>query len=79
MRWEPRLDRLEQNLHKRRRAVGPCFVLAVADEEAATIPNLRKRGVWTESEVAAYRDKLAAQGETWAPIIVYIDAQDADL
>ena len=79
MSLSDRLARIENAAHRRRRPTGPPVVCVIADEEAASVPNLRERGVWTESEVAAHQSELAAQGEDWQPILVRLDAEDVNL
>jgi hypothetical protein len=77
MSLSDRLARLEQTARRTRRPTGPRIVCTYPDS-AAGHPSLNEANM-TESQAAAYREKLAVRGEPAPLFIRWNDARYLDL
>ena len=79
MKWHPRLDRIEQELarRKRRQADAPAIIIVVPDA-AAGHPRIDGKTCMLESDAARLSDELTARGER-LPCFVHFGAEYLDL
>ena len=77
MSLSDRLARLEQTARRTRRPMGPRIVCVFPDD-AKGHPNLNESNM-TETQAAAYREKLAERGEPGPVFVRWNDARYLDL
>ena len=78
MKWHPRLDRIEQELarRKRRQADAPAIILVVPDEEFHVIRNPEKiANLMTQSAADRRCAELVARGVT-PPLQIHFTGQE---